>query len=576
MSLTDLPVEILIIIVKMLDTVSQRRLYDTCKTLRNLICTPGLIKYCNLSQNVMATISSFKLNFFKHISHDLRVLIICGVPDLFKTTCLPGLRKLKNLKVLDVSYTNLQFMDVIDIHEACPSIKDLTINYGPASSNQYLQRDALLQAQTALGNFENIHFVGSPITLLYCNLPFSVLSKAHLHQLTYTVAQNTNWRYLYETISEICNPVFDQFTVYLLNFRHTSKKPGDINIFAESINVLSQFDLNNYEYVIITIKQFGPPKVIASSMFKDYFQDTFDVTVYEFGLDLIGNVLYMLWKKETKFDENFYVKLTTFLKQYFPHTLQEFPEREDILKNDWFYSVPRPHSSQIHDLRQMSKKRIAVPNYLLNYDETFKDKGKVELTIEFKYPGITVIALLERCTYLRKLTYLSLVGFGRYNYNFFHVLFRSCIQLVTVNLQGLAISPCSLAVSGSLTLSKSVKNIRIVDKGIDFVTLFNTFSKCPTLENIHVMDEAQFQNNGLVDPTTLVEKCSNLYCVYMQAKTTETNERNFRHLFKEAKKKYKRPYINVTFFQPESKQWFHDPFVDVFKLDAIRPCSMYK
>ncbi|PZC79093.1 hypothetical protein B5X24_HaOG216782 [Helicoverpa armigera] len=127
--ITDLPEEILLIIVRRLDFWTLSQMYNTCKSFRNLLSLHGVIVECNMSKNLMATVNTLKLGLFKSIANHLLELNMQGVPDLTRSKVLPAFKKLKRLKILDISYTNLNISDLMAIHSVCPSLKDVTVNF---------------------------------------------------------------------------------------------------------------------------------------------------------------------------------------------------------------------------------------------------------------------------------------------------------------------------------------------------------------------------------------------------------------------------------------------------------------
>lgn len=579
MHLIDLPEEILIIVFRELDIYSLQNLYNTCKRTRTIVCMLRVLK-CELSRNVMATANSLKLSIFKDISQNLLELNMCGVPDLCKTVFLPAMKKLRNLKILNVAYTNLNILDLIEIYKICPTLKDITINFSFGMISK-ISATLLLRCQSLFKHFEKVHFVGSISSLLNSKLAFCLLSKATLDNLTYSISE-TCWTYdsLIEEdlLGDVKLPQFNQFLIYFLDWkfkRHHISHSLE-NIMAIPVLSMTELEISKYEYIIIRIEDYEAT-IFTSPMFEDFFKDKFDIVstlIPQAGIELFGNVVFMLWPKDSvNFDDYFYHNLKKHIEPYFPNffkwpgDLHDWPS-----KHNWFYTYATPYADDKHldKLRAQRKKRVAAKNFVLDYDVVFENRSEVELTLNFKYPLNNTIALKSDSSFLKKLTYLSLISFTRYTSDFFNILFQCCDNLITLNLESSPVSPCSKAIARSLMLSKSLKNIRLVEKVIDFKSLFLALGECLTIENIHIVDKSVTKNN-LYDPNVLLEKCARLYSIYIEALMTGTTYSITVRHFKIAKQINGRPYVNVKIQHHDKLLYKYDPFVEVFKLNPIKP-----
>lgn len=583
MSLADLPEEILIIIIRDLDLCTLESLYNTCKRLRNTVCMLRVVKEGHMSCNVMATATKLKSPFFKVISDRLLELNMCGVPDLNKSLFLPALKRLTNLKVLDVSYTNIHVADLLGIDKICPALKDITINLTCCECSK-VSKNSLMQCQSVFQHFDNIHFVGSIIILLHSKIALYLIAKSTLHSLKFTIADHGCTNHLSDQdYQDYLNfPHFNKFTIYILNWnlKKSAFIPVMDNMRMTELPILSMLQLYKYEYIVILIIDFKP-KIYASPIFDNFFKDNFNVEILNMErseIKMFGNSAVMMWNRETtRFDKAFFDKLIEYIKQYIPNYFLLANDLEmppDPAKRDWFYNVPRSHVCEKYKNQMIgvSRKRKSVSAFVLNYDELFKEKDRLELTLEFKQPINTAISLTKRCTYLNKLTYLSLIGLGRFSADFFNVLFHCCKNLETLNVQTLPAAPCILAVSRSLPISTSLKNIRLVQKRVGMKTLFAAFSQCPNLENIHILDDCINECNNLADPTAIIEKCDRLYSVYLEAQLTDATKTKITRMFNKAKTTYNKQYINVTIQKlGVTNPRTYDPFVDVFRLSPIRP-----
>lgn len=579
MQLFDLPEELIIIIIKELDLQSLQSLYNTCTRMRNIVCMHGVIKECHMSMNVMATVNTLKLNFFKDISNHLIELNMCGVPDLFKTKVVPAFKKLKNLKTLDISYTNLNVLDFIEIYNVCPTLKDITLNFVFGQPGiEKISQETLLQCQLLFKHFENVHFIGSLNNLLVSKTVLSILRKSKLQNLKLSAVEVDN---VHLTISEPqhsdCEiPPFDHFAVFLLNWKST--------ITYESINnfpVLSMIDFRIYEFFIINTLNMYVSSVYASPIFKEFFAENFNVPiecVTDYNRNILGNFALMIWNKETtQFDDVFFSKLKRRVIHYFPILFLSITPRPVSEKFDWFFTEPRDCSVMMHYLdpeAEIKKRRIGMPNLVLNYDDAFRDKKKVQLSLCFNTHITSAIALTTNCEYLRKLTFLSLTGPVTYSPEFFNVLFRCCDNLATLNVEAPTISPLAPQITRSVPLSRTLKNIRLTDKRLDFTTIFSSFSQCQTLENIYIIDHRLWEHCLTADPTILLQKCANLYSIFIEAPFSETAQVKQLQMFNKAKASCEKHHLKVVINQESihsTFQYNYDPFVAVFKLNPIKP-----
>ncbi|KAJ8736307.1 hypothetical protein PYW08_006963 [Mythimna loreyi] len=217
-TITDLPEELIIIIARVLDFSSLCSMYNSCKLFRNILSLHGVISECHMSANLAATVNTLKLTFFKEISSHLLVLNMRGVHDLTKTKVLPAFRKLKRLKVLDISYTNLNIPDLMAIHSACPTVTDITIDYKFGHRCVTVTEEALEHFQSLFVHFENVHFVGSLDNLLSSNLALNFLKESRLSKLQFTVVEvdNPHTTVVKKKYADCPIPHFSHFAAYIL------------------------------------------------------------------------------------------------------------------------------------------------------------------------------------------------------------------------------------------------------------------------------------------------------------------------------------------------------------------------
>lgn len=570
MNIVNLPEEILIIIIKQLDLISLYNLYTACFRIRHIISVCKVIKACDLSLNTMATVQSLKLNFFKDISRHLQELNMCGVTDLSKSVLLPALSRMKSLNTLNVSYTNINIFDFVELYQSCPSIKNISINFtfGKTSRVKLLKK-SLLQCQEVFKNLDFVNFVGNLSNLIYSQLPLFILCKSKLKTLQYTVIECDMTTYENEDCEERVQ--FNQFSIYFLDGKNSSVYYG----FMHEMLLFSMLEFHNYEVIIIIRLNLKSVSLYATPMFKNFFIENFDINmdlITDFSISIFGNVFVMLCNKSTTvFDEKFFVNLLHKLKPFFPCSFVSSRSSPVSLKYDWFYTTPtQQESGIITNVPDMlfKRRRIAEPYITLNYNEQFREKEEVQLSLLFNGELKSGVTLTASCVYLSKLTYLSLCGTVRYSNDFFEILFRCCNRLVTLNIEAPAICPCFTFVSRFISLSQSLKNLRIVDKRIDFKILFSSLSQCKTLENINISDMSS-NSFDLSDPSTLLQKCEKLYCLYIYGSVSDKTRTKKLLILKKAKQKSQKLHLKVNLFS--NSHLAYDPFIDVFKLNPIKP-----
>lgn len=584
MGLTDLPQEILIMIVQRLDTKSIYNLFDTCTLLKNIISLTGVVKEYHMSMNTLASVTSLKTDFFKVIAPNLVELNLCGVPDVRKTYLMPAMKKMKNLQILDVSFTNLNLTDFLDIYGLCPTIINVSLNFMINKSGlSKMSDDSIVECQEMFKNFQHVHFVGSATNLLYSRLPFLLLQDANLDSLKYTIAESDRLHTIYvPEKAEASDMVkFKQFFLCFLDWTTIYAFFGSFFM----LPVLSMLDLNTIEAIIIIKQNFKQYCIYATPIFQNFFQENFDVAadkiyITEYKDAIIGNAAIMIWDKASnEFDDYFFVKLNKILKPFFPCDCQLYSQESVPERYDWFFITPEPADRAENNCErpplptEFRRKRTAPSLNVLNYDQLFKNKRKVQLSLIFDEYLRNPIALPTNCDYLEKLTFLSMSGPVRMKADFFTVLFKSCVNLVTLNIEAPSIYPCAAPISRTIHLSPGLKNLRLLDKGIDFRSLFPSLAKCKTLENVHVQDVTIGEIGDIGEPSILIEECPNLYSLYIQAPLSESTRIRKTQILHNAKMSCNKHHLNlVLHVKSDTHRIFYsyDPFLGIFNLHPIK------
>lgn len=576
MSLETLPEEILIIIIKQLDTISQFNLYNaSSKPIKNILCMSGVIKQCNFSMNSLATVKSLNLDFVKDVSKNLQELNMSGVPNMTKTALISALNRMKNLKKLDVSYTNINILDLPDMYEVCSTIKNIAIDFHVPNT---LPDETIEKFQKIFKNMDKVLFVGSLANLLFCSVPLIMLQGVHLDVIHFIVAKLDKNFPVFPNSAE-CEPLqFNHFCVCYLNWVFPS-------VYRQ--NPFSKFIFNykfQYAFVVIAF-ELGSCRVICSEMFKEFFQEKFGFEAdpeSKFEPDIIThpvgkhtNLILMMWNMETtEFDNSFYRNLFLRVVGCFPC---EEKQSESDLRN-WFLikEIEYEISDQPPELMSpplFKKRRVALENVPLVFDDEFKEFKNVQLSFDFTSCQIhNPVSLPITSDYLRKVTYMSLTGFVRYTRGFFNVLFRNCNSLVTLNVEASPVSSCAPLISRSIPISRSLKNFRLVDKVIDYKTLFPSLSQCKQLENVHIQDVC-IVTSGFMSPETIFENCRNLYYMSLRISLAVTAVKKVNAIVNKAKAKCGRSYLRFELYNNltyKDVRYNYDPFLSVFKLNPIK------
>ncbi|CAH0695245.1 unnamed protein product [Spodoptera exigua] len=578
--ITDVPEEILFMIVKLLDLPAQQNLYNTSQYFRYLLSNCG-ISQCSMSMNKMATVNVLKRNFFKTISANLLELNMQGVPDLNSIKLiLPAFKRLKRLKTLDISYTNLNIPDLLEIVKVCPSLKDVTVNFVFGRSPIIrIDEKTLTEYQDLFSHFENVHFVGSLTNLLLSRTVAYMLEKAKLDTIKLSAVEfdhmNTS---LVERFTACVGPSFNHLALFLVDWR--AKRTYD---FLRNFPVIAALDLKDYEFFVISTVHIHDVSVSASPKLCEFFTKHFNVkveTVTDYTRNLVGNVALMIWKRETtEFDDIFFNRLYKRVKPFFPFYYKEPSQAICPPNYDWIFTEPTPCLIDMGEpsSKEGKRRKTLVPTVVLDFDHVLLHKSKAQLSIAFKFQTLSAILLPTYADYFQKITFFSISG-GAVNYHseFFSILFQNFYNLATLSVEcpNLASRGYYHAICRAIKTSKSLKNLRIVDKGMDFKTIFDSLSECKTLENINLVDLKQWDHNKIADPDNLVKCCTKLNSIFIEALFDATSLKKQLQLFNKARSTRKRPHLKVAVnfeVQPFPFKYNFDPFLEVFQINPIKP-----
>ncbi|XP_014358903.2 uncharacterized protein LOC106711174 [Papilio machaon] len=566
MRITDLPVEIVVIIIKKLDIKSVHNLYESCSHFKNLICMYNVVKTANLALSTTATVHFLKETFMKDISPHLQTLDLRGVGDLSRTALQTAVRGMKCLNTIDVSYTNINLFDIYEVHKLCPTIKNVACNFVFGTKKDIKAKN--IQWQDLFQNFDKVHFVGNAANLLFSSLVAWMLHKACLSKLQLTIVENCGIVYdPVEEANETNVKIHSKFiSICILNVWKIPIFSGT-TLTLPSLQHLEEI----YECVVVITEDLNQNQVYVSPMFMKVFKSynakcikVLDVCKH------VTNAVIMLWdKSKTVFDDMFFKVLKSKMINLLPHHIADNITVVPPEYDNCFLSVP------LCDMRASSKntvtfkkQRLAPQCPILNYDTVFQQHKTIHLTMFFPSNTNIPVTLSPSSQYLRKLRSLYLTGSVLYSKSFFYVLFSCCQQLETLNVEDSPWCPNQL---GHIALSR-LKNLRLVNRQSNFKAMFSSLSECSTLENIHILDSHMQECNNLADPSALFEKCHNLYCISICVNISDSAIARANQLYKKLKAKYGKWHMHIALSSNFSQvNHNYDPYCHVFNLYPVKP-----
>lgn len=580
MNILQLPEEILLIICKNLSVKDKLSIYNTCSLLRKVVVSRSINKCCELSLNTLATCRTLKFTFIKDTSLFIEELDMSGVYDLAKSNFLPCLNRMKNLKTLNIAYTNIIIPDLIDLKLG---IKSITINFSfSRNKSPKISQATLDSCQNYFKDFESVHFVGAVENLIHSRLPIYILSKTcDTISVKFTALNHFNGA-IYENVE--CDDSF-KFQFLSINFPHW--RDNSIfyydYLFPETNSNFHLLNMKNLKFIIILKSM--EDKVFVSEGFRDFFLHNFNVETESISelvhVKFRSNSLFYFWDKDhVKFDKGFFNKLKLKIKDFFPSCLRY--DTEIVLKNEhtsWYFikpsskvsSVPKNNDGPPH----FKKRRVAPGPLVLDYDHIFSKDETIQLKLNFD-PNITLLrifTLSPHSNYLQKISVLSIVGHYMLSRDFFQILFKYCANLVTLNIGYSPKCSCNLLISQSIYFSKTLKNFRLVENRIDFKSLLEALSRCPTLENIHIVELSSINGCNIAEEDfgSLIAYCSNLYSIFIHAFISDNMRIKLMRSITKLKQRYGRNYLNAVInINKNMTTDSYNPYISVYPISQIK------
>ncbi|KAG7297679.1 hypothetical protein JYU34_018396 [Plutella xylostella] len=619
MNIVELPDDVLLIIVKKLDFRAQYNLMQTCLRLQRIVCYKGVMRECDFSRSKLATIESFNLLFFHHVAKNLHELNLYAVPDLSKASLLPALTNLKQLKTLDVSYTDITIPDMRKIHSICPTIKNVKVTLvfdekflKKQKRKSMINKKVLSKCRDAFKHFEKVTFVGSPRNILYSDIPLYLLENSESLKEMNLAAVPMSDPSLYDA-EDSCKSLQSP-SIIAVNVRDWS---GFENYTYRSSYIYALHETNLYklmsiqetEFIIMKRnKQFG--SIYASNAFKEliikYFLTLYpneyveirDCCFYNLksirvaildndpqrqkyllssSIEISRHSLMLFFDKtKTTFNEAFNTKILKQIEEFLPHyhdspaykKLQEIDTTSwNMVYVDGNKKLPKPKTAQQAKKIPSEEKMPDIPTL----DPQLKNKNSLKLTVYCKLLK-SPLSVSPTSDTLRKITFLNLTGPDvRVDSDFVKVLFENATKLETLNMET-ADQLCPLE---SIQCCASLRHIRLVVVNRSYVYqrqenvhLIKELAKCNRLEIVQLIGIYVAADD---DWNLLVRECYNMYSLYLSLMASDSDGSKLLAYINKLKMKYDRPCLNVVL-----SGWYKAGYVaykDVFELVPSQTCT---
>lgn len=506
----DLPIEVGILIFNYLDIKSKINVYNSSLALRRFFA-PCHFKKIVLSRSTVARANTLKQDFFVDFGQHIQELNFSGVADLSADKLRIHIPQFINLRTLDLTFTNIYLSD---LPEVCPEgLKNISINFFKCPRR--CVRDGIWEKCRSVFKeklFDYVHFIifeflDSDTPLLFLKgLPST-------RDLKITVADN--YKDFWE-LEDVPLSLEDDIEVNFSKLSYLFRDCRVTHKTSKCLRGVSNLGFEKLEYIFIMylekiIIYISP--VFRSTFFVNCSDLRVEISTYlplDFMLD--GNIIFKAWNKAmTTFDEQFFTKLTEEFKDYFPSYICMHSKIKMVVTNspsDWYC---------IDSCDGFENSLEYLPNKVTLTDFCRRD-GSV---IRCNRP----ITLSPNSETLKNLTFLRLSNICIRN-DFFTILFFQCHKLTTLDIYvekrgrlGM-FRGYILSLSKSIHLAKSLRNIKLTSEDIEYEILFDTLSRCPTLENIHICEYERALGDGDVDVSNillLIERCECLYSLFIEA-----------------------------------------------------------
>lgn len=513
MHLLDLPPELIILIIKRLDIESQIRIFETFTPLQCLIPT---LRKLTISRREIRSTAIFQRHGFNLVANNIQEMDLTGVTNISGGDFVT-IENMKNLRKLDVSFTNLLLKDIIRI---CPkSVNHITLTLSAEDNILLRNSNDKANAKKFFQKFHYIHFKQKPdffdtSDTFYC---YVLKDSPEIKEIKVS--------YLSKTAMAVVNP-----NVELGAARPMFKKiEFNFNFLLPILAApaIHEFDNKPLEYFIYNFDQKNSSvNVIVSPMIKDIvdkFRDKLKIKV---------DIMTVL-KIRSLLDFPFYGQITFVI---FNKNMINHNEISDVIINDIVQLLPNHiclHENTlskiiindlnptyiIHDCRNEVEGDFIV-NGIFSNRNSVNPRSKVTIVHEcicgrtefsedddilpFNQSKLQKNYICAVST-MNNITFLTL-----HNVNFvpelWMRLFSNCKSLETLNIiiigSKLQTTHNYEAISEYLFLSKNLRNFRLSEKRFNHEVLFKGISKCKKLEIVEIDCVYPVREIEYVDGTT--------------------------------------------------------------------------
>lgn len=516
MNILELPFEIIVKITNYLDVKTKLYLYDTCKVFRAVLFEPGVMSKINLARGQLATSCTLDHNFFHGYTSCIKYLNLRSIVDLSERH-INCIKTLNNLYELDIAYTNLELVMIMEIIFAT-NIKRLILFL--STEDQMVIKENLNIYEKGFGKLEFAHF------FIEWNNEFNTLQCiSNLMEVNITCCNRGVIFGPYSNYSNFHMKInMKNLRKFTLFFPHISElQLSDWHLIPLFDSEFCIFVHNEYQMKIFTSPYIH--NIIKSNIEINNNHITVKANIDEVPYLLIGSLTCLLWKK-TDDKINILKDVQNIIIDYICYL---YPVKNEdscscvicscqyIVQND-NYIV------DVNSVIKAQHKTLKLSHICKNSDETKLDYPLNLITSENKLKNLTTI-IFEGIVLTENLLFN---------------LFSECKNLVTLSIETYNETnppllnfniPVFLAISKTIHLCKNIRNFRIFEREIDIKLLFESLSNCVTLENIKVKSIpcSVFTENSKNAIVSTIEKCKLLYTLSVMTYPLPEDDDNLEH-----------------------------------------------
>ncbi|XP_063617187.1 uncharacterized protein LOC134790349 [Cydia splendana] len=529
----------------------------------------------DLSRSTLATAKTLGLEVFQNWSANIVELNLSGIKDLTADQLRPYKESFTSLKTLDITFTKIFLCDLDKI--CCESIKNIGINFfkphffkpslnvdilrrlGPHKDKDWTNISELFKKQ----KFEKVHF----ILLRFHRLEFPIKFMEDISLTKDLKITLADWcghcRGMsceeYEPFTDFAGSSYINFEKLSYIFRYCHETSQRNHQSPEWLGGISNLNYTQIEYIFI-MHYNGIIRICVSPKMSEIFMPNHHSNIavrvqspLSVNFKVRGNIVLKAWNANlTVFDDDFFEALLLELTDYFPTYVcmrRKTKMNATQAPSNW-YCID---SCDTYD------------GFVDNIPEnvTLTDVCRKGYLPEWNQP----ITLKIELGFFKNITFLSVRDVFLKD-DFFGHIFLQCKKLHTLDVfiqkrDTLCLGKdCTLSLFTNLHETR-LKNLRLHLRDIDYSNIFNSFSKCSSLENIHICD----QRDEVVDEASnksillFMEKCSNLYNLFIEAEMETDDFEVLEYRLNFAAKKLAKDHLSIQVCYYGCN---FNPFADVF------------